>query len=193
MPRKRKTFGRRETTRMGAVFCGFALVLSAIVASAIPINITVDSNGDLLNTSGVASKSQYSQKNNNSTSNLDFLNQEIDRWNNYNPDLPLSSPLALSVDSIGDTQTYNTLAGYDYVVFHFGNGSAGSPGGWWQAVYLGGQSDLFTTPAVNGQSVGGFSSARYFGASQVPDGGATLVLLGAALGIVEIARRRLCR
>jgi VPDSG-CTERM motif len=194
MPRKSEIFGRRETTTMGAVFLACALVLSAVVASAIPLNITVDSNGNLLNTTGVASKSQYGQQNNNPNSNLAFLNQEIGRWNsNYNPDLALSSPLALNVGNIGDTRTYNALAGYNYVVFHFGNETAGSPGGWWQAFHLGGQSHLFTTPALGGQSVAGFSSARYFGVSQVPDGGATLVLLGAALGVLEMARRRLYR
>src|SRR5687767_12858916 len=115
--------------------------LAATVASAVPINITVDTSGDLLNVVGIASKTQYGQGDNNPDSNLAFLQTEIGYWNdNNNPDLPdAEGPVALNIGSIGDAGSYTTVAGYDYVVFHFGNGGAGSPGGWWQAFYLGGQ------------------------------------------------------
>jgi VPDSG-CTERM motif len=171
-----------------------ALALSAIAAYAIPTNITVSSTGTLLNGSGVANKTQYGQQNNNPTRNLNFLNTEIGFWNpNPTPDLlAANGPVALNVESIGDTSSYNAVAGYDYVVFRFRNGPAGgSPDGWWQAWYLGGLGGLFTVPTVGGASVGGFSSARYYNPHvSVPDGGATLMLLGTAFGLIAAAQRR---
>ena len=168
-----------------------ALALAAITASAIPTNLTVSNNGTLLNVSGVAKKAQYGQQNNNPTSNLVFLNKEIGFWNGaFNPDLTTAnSAAALSVDGIGDTSSYNAVAGYNFVVFHFGNGAAGgSPGGWWQAWNLNGLGGTFTVPTVGGAPVGGFSSARYY--NPVPDGGATLILLGAAFGVIAAVRRK---
>jgi hypothetical protein len=80
-----------------------------------------------------------------------------DFWNGaFDPDLPAAvGPVALNVESIGDTSSYNAVAGY--VVFHFGNGKAGgSPGGWWQAWYLDGLGGTFTVLTVGGASVGAF-------------------------------------
>jgi VPDSG-CTERM motif len=179
--------------RRATLVYALALASAAITASAIPIptNITVSNNGTQLNVSGVAKKAQYGQQNNNPTSNLVFLNKEIGFWNEaFNPDLPTAnSAAALSVDGIGDTSSYNAVAGYDFVVFHFGNGPAGgSPGGWWQAWHLSGLGGTFTVPAVGGAPVGGFSSARYY--NPVPDGGSTLSLLGAAFGVIAAVRRK---
>jgi hypothetical protein len=133
-------------------------------------------------------------KNNNPTSNLNFLNTEIVFWNyaNPSPDLTAANSVALDVGGIGGTFSYNAVGGYDYVVFHFGNGQAGgSPGGWWQAWYLNGLGATFTVPIVGGNPVGGFSSARYYSPhSSVPDGGATVMLLGAVFGLIVAARRR---
>jgi hypothetical protein len=41
----------------------------------------VDGTGAHLNGTGVASKTQSGQQNNNPTSNLTFLNEEISSWN----------------------------------------------------------------------------------------------------------------
>ena len=169
-----------------------------MTANAIPINITVSSTGALLNGTGVANKTQSGQGNNNPTSNLNFLNAEISLWNGeFNPDLAAAiGPEALNDGNIGDKQSYSAVAGYDYVVFHFGNGiqgSAKSPGGWWQAWYLNGDGGAFNVPSVGGQSVGGFSSARFYNPhinNNVPDGGTTAMLLGAALGVIGMARRK---
>ena len=169
-----------------------ATALSSMTASAIPTNITVDNAGNLLNVVGIASDGEYAQGNNNPVSNLAFLNTEISRWNGaFNPDLPAAvGPVALDQGSLSGN-AYNALTGYEYVVFHFGNGGAGSPGGWWQAFYLGGGGGSFSTPSVNNNTVGGFSSARYFGQTTVPDGGMTLVLLGSSLtGLAFLARSR---
>ena len=63
-----------------------------------------------------------------------------------------------------------------------------SPGGWWQAFYLGGIGAMFNVPSVGGKPVGDFSSARLY--NRVPDGGSTVMLLGAALGVIAAARRK---
>ncbi len=173
--------------------------LSALVAQADIINITVDAAGSLLNNVGIANNTQYGQANNNPESNLAFLTTEIGYWNNvFDPDLPAAlGPVAANFGSLDDATSHTTLAGYDYVVFHFGAGSAGgggvSPGGWWQAYYLGGEGGVqFFVPTIGDKTVGGFSSARYFNGPsiQVPDGGATLVLLGLAMVGIAVASRQ---
>jgi hypothetical protein len=178
------------------ILCALATALSTVAAFAVPINITVDSAGNLLNGTGVASNSQYGQPNNNPTSNLAFLNNEISLWNGSinNPHLlPAVGPVALNDENLSGS-SYTAVAGFDYVVFHFGAGPAGgggvSPGGWWQAFFLNGLGDLFNVPTVDGESVGGFSSARYFNPhATVPDGGSTAMLLGLAIiGMAVVLR-----
>jgi hypothetical protein len=174
-----------------------ATALSAVGALAVPLNITVDNTGNLLNGTGVASSSQYGQQNNNPTSNLLFLNNEISLWNGSinNPHLlPAVGPVALNDENLSGS-SYTAATGFDYVVFHFGAGPAGgggvSPGGWWQAFFLNGLDGTFNVPTVGGESVGGFSSARYFNPhASVPDGGSTAMLLGLALTAVTVAWRR---
>ena len=183
--------------RIALLIGALATALSVMTASAIPINVTVSSTGALLNGTGVANKTQYGQGNNNPTSNLNFLNAEISLWNGaFNPDLPTAiGPVALNVEGLNGS-SYNAVAGYDYLVFHFGNGIQGpakSPGGWWQAWYLNGDGGAFNVPSVGDQSVGGFSSARFYNPhinNNVPDGGTTAMLLGVALGVIGMARRK---
>jgi hypothetical protein len=168
--------------------CVLGFALSAMTVKAVPIKVTVDSTGALLNVTGVANKTQYGQGNNNPTSNLSFLNKEIGFWNwAFNPDLPAAiGPVALNDERLSGS-TYNASAGYKYVVFHFGAGPAGSSGGWWQTFYLGGLKRSFTVPTVAGRSVGDFSSARFY--NPVPDRGSTVLLLGTAVFALGIARR----
>lgn len=172
-------------------------VISGItaVATATPINITVG---------GIADKAYYGSvvtppTTNNPDDNLDFLQNEVAVWNGASnvPVLP-SAPVdgtapAAGNGSLGNITSYDALTGYDYVVFHFGAGNAGSPGGYWQAWYLAGSGGSFSLPTVDDETVGGFSSAQYWNPStSVPDGGTTAVLLGLALvGMSFIARRRI--
>jgi hypothetical protein len=183
---------------------GVALCLASLGASAAPVNITVDSSGNLLNGVGVANSTQYTPGNNNPGSNFAFLQAELLNWNGVNnPDLP--APVdAISSDNEGDlggADSFTALTGYDYVVFHFGAGQAGgqgrSPGGWWSAWFLDALGGTFSKPQVNGQNVGGFSSARYFNGTtpppppppEVPLPG-TLGLLGLGLVGLGAVRRR---
>jgi hypothetical protein len=171
---------------------GCFAALCGTVAIANPVNITVDSAGALLNGTGIADKTQYGYGNNNPSSNLGFLNVKIGYWNGTGalPTLPYPASIGSGLD-LGSLSgnSYTSVAGYDYVVFHFGAGNAGSSGGYWAAYYLGGEGgDVFSVPTVNGKSVGGFSSARYF--VPVPDGGATIILLGLGLAAIAFASRR---
>jgi protein with PEP-CTERM/exosortase system signal len=176
-----------------------ATALFAVGALAVPLNITVDNAGNPLNGTGVASKYQYGQQNNNPTSNRAFLNSEISLWNGSinNPHLlPAIGPVALNDENLSSS-SYTAVAGYDYVVFHFGAGVAGGedPGGWWQAFHLDGIGDTFDdVPKVGGWSVGDFSSARYYNPhASVPDGGTTAMLLGLAISGMAVASRILRR
>jgi len=186
-----------------------AVVLSCFAqAKADTINITVDAAGILLNGSGVASNTQYEslnggQGNNNPGSNLSFLNGVINNWNGV-PKSPLMGAAHLTgfAEASGFSGNPDRTFGFtgvtgnfDYVVLHFGNGQAGgSPGGWWQAFFIGG-ADIstltFSVPTVNDASVGGISSARFFDdvGVKVPDGGMTLILLGVALSGLAFSRR----
>lgn len=186
-----------------------ALGLAATAAQAVPINITVDSSGNLLHTVGIADATQYDAAvgslptSNDPVDNLAFLDAMIGNWNGVPlaPVLPASGALALDQGSLTGN-SYTGVSGYEYVVFHFGAGNAGgggvSRGGYWVAYYLNGDALSFlAVPQVGGENVGGFSSARYYGVHttgggggpSLPDGGSVLALLGLGLVVVGGARR----
>jgi len=101
-----------------------ALTFALPLTYALPINVTVDSAGDLMNGVGVANADEYGQGNNNPTSNLAFLNEVVGNYNDFNVDLPTpTSPVAFDAGSL-NVSSYTTIGGYDYVVFHFGAGQA---------------------------------------------------------------------
>jgi len=174
--------------------------VAAVNATPVPMNITVDSAGNLLFGVGLSIKdNNYLANNNNPESNFAFLQQEVGFYNaTHNPDLTTPvGPVAADFGSLGGPSSYVALAGYEYVVLHFGAGDASyesvipahwepgkgknktpvwvletvtydkPAGGWWSAWYLGGQSVQFDLPYLNG-NVGGFSSARYFNKIEIP-------------------------
>jgi hypothetical protein len=109
----------------------FALSLAAILcalttATADVINITIDNSGSLRNGVGVATKDEYGLNNNDSTSNLSFLNAEIGYYNaHFNPDLPAAvGPVGASFNSLNGGTSYTSIGGYDYLVIHYGTGQA---------------------------------------------------------------------
>jgi len=187
-------------TPIKAVVLGLAALFGAIVAAkAVPMNITVDSAGNLLFGVGLSVKdNNYPSNSNDPASNFTFLQQEVGYYNStHNPDLTAPvSPVAADFGALGGVTSYVAVAGYEYVVLHFGNGEAQYPtgntipahwekvkgqnvwvleapelekptGGWWSAWYLGGASVQFSLPNLNGD-VGGFSSARYYNKLDVP-------------------------
>lgn len=105
---------------------------SYLPAFATVINLTVNTSGILYHGVGVANKDDYGYGNNNPESNLAFLNTEIANYNAfYNPDMPVAvGPVGASFDLSGNS--YSSIGGYDYVVFHYGAGQAqfGSTPAW---------------------------------------------------------------
>lgn len=184
-----------------------AFLALALSSNAAVMNITVDAGGNYLQNgappgdpaNSLASKAFYSSYQtpasvaNDPINNFDFLKGVIANWNANNaPPLPTAvySVAAANNDDIGGGDSFTTASGYDYVVFHFGNGKAGDGNdpeetGWWAAWYLGGDSTTISLPQEGNplEDVGGFSSARYFNGrpTTVPDGGSTFLAFGIGL------------
>ena len=104
--------------------------------------------------------------------------------------------LATNLENLSGNQMLTLTVG-EYLVVHYGRGRGGSnPGGSWEffqvvnngMVTVPGTGNGPTNPDPYGH--GGISSIRGFLApTGVPDGGTTVMLLGAALGSLGMARR----
>jgi VPDSG-CTERM motif len=85
------------------------------------------------------------------------------------------------------------LTGFCYAVVHYGAGQGGTPGGGIAFFQITGPDfiDTFPQSGSGPNGFGGISSVDLFACipQGVPDGGATVMLLGAALGALGIARR----
>ena len=97
----------------------------------------------------------------------------------------------------GGNQTISVLPG-EYLVVHYGKGprGAGHGGSWEFFQVINGETSVTVPGMGNGPTNpdpfghGGISSIRGWGGSvPTPDGGATVMLLGAALGSLGMARR----
>jgi hypothetical protein len=100
---------------------------------------------------------------------------------------PLPSPATLALRGTGTTIDLGATAGvYDYLFAHYGGPGGGTAEVW----FVGNLSGIITIPA-NGFGGYGLSGWALFTApgGAVPDGGATLMLLGAGLCVLGIARR----
>jgi hypothetical protein len=99
----------------------------------------------------------------------------------------------------GGDQTISVIPN-EYLVVHYGRGQGGSnPGGSWEFFQvINGETEV-TVPGMGNVAGpdpfghGGISSIRGFGPGVpgVPDGGATVMLLGASLGALGLVRRYL--
>jgi hypothetical protein len=83
------------------------------------------------------------------------------------------------------------LTGFCYAVIHYGAGPGGTPGGGVAFFTINNDSDTPPTFGSGPNGFGGISRVDLFECTPtgVPDGGATVMLLGAALGALGIARR----
>jgi hypothetical protein len=84
------------------------------------------------------------------------------------------------------------LTGFCYAVVHYGVGQGGVPGSGGGVAFfqITNNSDTFPQSGPGPNGFGGISSVDLFACIPgVPDGGLTLMLLGAALGALGIARR----
>jgi hypothetical protein len=98
---------------------------------------------------------------------------------------PLPGPATLALRGTGTTINLGTQGTYDYLFAHYG----GPGGGFAEVWYVGDLSGVINIPATGlGHGLSGWA---LFTAPEgaVPDGGATVMLLGAALGALGVVRR----
>jgi hypothetical protein len=134
----------------------------------------------------------------NEPNNFFRLQTVISAYNAAHPGSPLPTPIETGFlipnNQSNDTFANGGLSGFDYAVIHYGAGSGGThgSGGGVEVFFLNGASS-FTFPANGtGQNgFGGFSSITLFDALPVPEGGTTVLLLGAALSAFGLLRRKL--
>ena len=182
--------------RLGLVLslCFFALcsIANAIPIYLLPGNADIAKNG----TGGGGGNANA----NNDASNLFRLETVLVpkcslAKGSLNPALPANLPmptLAGALDLGSNVVGAGGLTGFDYAVLHYGSGQGGTPGGGVEFFALNGASK-FTFPdnGTGSNGCGGFSSLTLFkGDHSVPDGGSTVMLLGAALGLIAAARRK---
>jgi VPDSG-CTERM motif len=100
---------------------------------------------------------------------------------------PLPSPATLALRGTGTTIDLGATAGvYDYVFAHYGGPGGGTAEVW----FVGDLSGMITIPATGfgGYGLSGWALFTAPGGA-VPDGGATVMLLGAGICVLGIARR----
>jgi hypothetical protein len=83
------------------------------------------------------------------------------------------------------------LTGFAYAVVHYGVGNGGVPGSGGGVAFfqITNNSDTFPQNGSGPNGFGGISRVDLFASSRVPDGGQAVMLLGAALGALGMARR----
>jgi VPDSG-CTERM motif len=100
---------------------------------------------------------------------------------------PLPSPATLALRGTGTTIDLGATAGvYDYLFAHYGGPGGGTAEVW----FVGDLSGIITIPAAGfgGYGLSGWALFTAPGGA-VPDSGATVMLLGAGLCVLGIARR----
>jgi hypothetical protein len=174
--------------------CFFAL---CSIANAIPIYQLPGTKDSVTGLSGDVPKNGTgggggNENANNDASNLFRLTSILSGLKN--PALPtpmLAGALDLGSNVVGD----GGLVGFDYAVLHYGSGKGGTPGGGVEFFALNGNSKYtFPDTGTGPNGNGGFSSLTLFKGDHsktVPDGGSTVMLFGAALGLIAVARRKL--
>lgn len=171
-----------------------ALLAFSSVATATPFQIPGPNQDISKNGTGILGGNS-----NNAANNLFRLQTYgVDPYNLANPGSPLPTPLlAGSLDlASNDQSAANSLSGFDYAVLHYGVGPGGIGGGGGVAFYYlnGMTSFLFPATGLGPNGNGGFSTLTLFTSTNgaprgVPDGGMTVMLLGAALAGLGTMRR----
>ena len=164
---------------------GLCSVANAITIFQIPgDNIDIPKNG----TGGGGGNANA----NNQASNFFRLQNVVTAFNLLNPDLP--TPILDGAVNLGSNVVgAGGLIGFDYAVLHYGSGRGGTPGGGVELFYLNGASEFtFPSTGTGPNGFGGFSSLTLFKGPNrsVPDGGSTVMLLGVAIGLIALVRRK---
>jgi hypothetical protein len=101
---------------------------------------------------------------------------------------PLSAPAILALRGAGTTIGLGTQGTYNYLFTHY----AGPGGGIAEVWYVGNLSGIITIPAIGfGHGLSGWALFTVNG--RVPEAGASVMLLGLALGALGMSRRFLKR
>ena len=97
----------------------------------------------------------------------------------------LPGPATLALRGTGTAVNLGTQGTYDYLFAHYG----GPGGGFAEVWYVGDLSGAISIPGIGfGHGLSGWALFTAAGGA-VPDGGATVMLLAAALGALDIVRR----
>jgi hypothetical protein len=97
----------------------------------------------------------------------------------------LPGPATLALTGTGTTINFGTQGTYDYLFSHYG----GPGGGFAEVWYVGNLNGSISIPATGlGHGLSGWALFTAPGGA-VPDGGTTVMLLGAALGALGVVRR----
>jgi hypothetical protein len=175
-------------------FFGLCSIANAIPIYLLPGNADIAKNG----TGGGGGNANA----NNDASNLFRLETVLHPPNaplakgSLNSLLPPNLPeptLAGALDLGSNVVGAGGLTGFDYAVLQYGtgNGDNKGSGGGVEFVYLNRASQFaFPYYGTGPNGSGGFSSLTLFKSKPVPDGGSTVMLLGAALGLIAVARRK---
>jgi hypothetical protein len=127
--------------------------------------------------------------------NANTLADNFFRLQNYIADNPafgsLGTPILAGAERVSTPLDEPVdLTGFCYAVVHYGVGPGGTPGGGTAFFQITNDLDTFPQSGSGPNGFGGISSVDLFQSIPgVPDGGLTVMLLGAALGALGIARR----
>lgn len=168
----------RENMKKLALLAAFAGLVFAAGANSIPFEVA---GADVPKTGS-----------NNAAADFAALLGVINTWNSANPSNQLPIPvLTGKKGGTGDEAT--GLSGFTYAVLHYGKGPGGAnDGGGLEVWDLNGASSFnFPDHGSGPNGKGGFSSIRLYDGNGVPDGGTTVLLLGAALSALGLIRRKL--
>jgi len=102
----------------------------------------------------------------------------------------LPGPAMLALRGTGTAIDLGAQGTYDYLFAHYGGPGGGAVEVW----FVGNLSGLISIPQIGfGHGLSGWALFSGPGGVGVPDGGATVMLLGAALGMLGVAGRFLAR
>jgi hypothetical protein len=154
---------------------------------ATPVDITVSSGSSAI----AAPKSDLGNFGDNTV--LTWLASDINSYNTLNG-TSLGAPLTVAgqigqTSGVGGNSITLDVTGYQYLFFHWG----GKDGGWAEAYYVGGSTGSYTfnnTPIGTNPQVGGLSFYSFYNSVSVPDGGSTMLMLGAAFSALGLIVRR---
>jgi hypothetical protein len=113
-----------------------------------------------------------------------FNGDPVTRSANNFSSLPNAVQFANPVNGTGTSVPLGTAGLYSYLWAHYGGPGGGTIKVW----YVGDLSGTITIPGSDGHDLSGWALLGPGGAG-VPDGGTTVMLLGAALGALGMARR----